>query len=153
MQVLRVAVHRPDLVPGYIDARLLADPVNQRVFAALLGATSMPDALDDLHETGDDVAHRRLAEIMALPPDDGELEGTVAGRLAGQLVHGAGMRWVQELGRRAQRTDDPALGREVSAMKLALDTMREHSWEMPTDGVLVDWINGLADPSALPEAS
>jgi DNA primase len=153
MQVLRVAVHRPDLVPGFVDTRLLADPVNQRVFETLLVATSMPDALDSLLDAGDDVAHRRLAEIMAVPPDDGELDGPVARRLAGQLVHEAGMRRVRELGERARRTDDPALGPELAALKLALDGLREASWEMPADGALAAWLESSGPVVATTEAS
>jgi hypothetical protein len=63
------------------------------------------------------------------------------------------MRRVRELGERAQRTDDPALGTEVRELKLALEGLREASWEMPADGALAAWLESSGRIAATPEAS
>ena len=60
---------------------------------------------------------------------------------------------LRELGARAQRTDDPALGTEVRALKLALEGLREAGWEMPADGALAEWLEASGPVAATMEPS
>ncbi len=88
--VLRWAIHRPELVSDWLDESLFSDQVSRAAFTALAGAETFHDALDAA-----DGASRVVLERLAVeePPADPELE-TLEVRLMGMMGEAAAARLV-----------------------------------------------------------
>ena len=128
MDLLRWAIHEPEMVADWIDAPLFADPQAHAVFELLASSHTFHDALD-----ASDGATRDLLERLAVeePAADDEPE-TIAGRL---LVNAAEPRGREVLQQLLDTGDDHA-----SEVKLLLD-------ELAHDREMGDW--GQAREAAL----
>jgi len=128
MDLLRWAIHEPEMVADWIDAPLFADPQAHAVFELLAGSETFHDALDASSGRTRDLLERLAVEE---PAADDEPE-TIAGRL---LVNAAEPRGREVLQQLLDTGDDHA-----SEVKLLLD-------ELAHDREMGDW--GQAREAAL----
>lgn len=131
--VLRWAIHSPELVHDWLDATLFVDPVARAAFVQLSSAAELHEAL-----ATSEGEVRALLERLAVeePEIDAEPE-TVRARLVVNLVEPAAERLLRQL---LQDDDDRA-----SQVKVQLDLVRSQAasgWASGEEGAmqLVRWI-------------
>ena len=134
LQVLRLAVHRPDLVPPFVTEHLFVDPTHREIFDALLRAGTLLDAVDLTHGS----AAVLLQGLMVQDLDD--IDERRAQRLAGRLLDEAAGRELDRLVSEARDTNDPTVGRQVADLKNALVDLRDGNWEIALTEPLVAWL-------------
>ena len=131
LQVLRLAVHRPDLVPDLVVEELFADPRHREIFGALLSSETLHEAIEN---TGG------AAQVMLqglVVQDVEEMDESRAQSLAGRLVDEAGTRELARLDSVARSTNDPGVGQRVAALHQARDHLRNENWRIPEAEALV----------------
>ena len=111
LDVLRWAIHEPEMVADWLDAALFSDPTAKRVFVLLAGSATFRDALDLADDDARDLLERLAVEE---PAGDGEPE-TIAARLLVNAVEPRGRELLDQL---FDAGDDRA-----SEVKLALDEL------------------------------
>ena len=131
LQMLRVAVHRPELVPALVVEELFADPRHREIFSALLSSETLHEAIAN---TGG-AAQVMLQGLVVQDVDD--MDQGWAQRLAGRLVDEAGTRELARLDSVARSTNDPAVGQRVAALHQARDHLRNENWRIPQAEALV----------------
>jgi hypothetical protein len=117
LDLLRWAIHEPELVADWLDAELFGDPTARAVFELLAQSATFRDALDASEGEARDVLERLAVEE---PMADGEPE-TVTARLLVNAVEPRGTELLQRLlddgddrATEVKRTlDDLAHAREV----------------------------------------
>jgi DNA primase len=134
LDLLRWAIHEPEMVADWLDAVLFADPTAGRVFELLATSDTFRDALD-----ASDGEERDLLERLAVeePAVDGEPE-TIAARLLVNAVEPRGRELLATLLEKGddrasevnRSLDDLAHGREVGDWRRAQDAAHR----------LVEWI-------------
>ena len=142
MDLLRWAIHEPEMVADWIDVSLFADPQARAVFELLVESHTFHDALD-----ASDGATRDLLERLAVeePMADDEL-ATVAARL---LVNAAEPRGQELLQRLLAAGDDQA-----SVVKRLLDDVAHDrevgDWARAREAALglVAWVARDPTPAA-----
>lgn len=134
LQMLRLAVHRPDLVPDLVTEHLFAVPAHREVFEALLVATTLHEAI----EATDGAAQVILRSLAVQEVDDPS--ETAADKLAGRLVDEAAERELRRLAAEARSTGNPALGSRVAAVRNGLASLREDNWGIAASLALVAWL-------------
>jgi DNA primase len=93
LEVLRVAIHEPQLVAHVLDGALFNDPYARRAFDALAGADTFHVALERV-----DGPTRAIIERLAVEePDLGEDPKAYVAELTANLVESSGSRRVREL--------------------------------------------------------
>ena len=131
IQVLRLAVHRPDLVPDLVVEELFADPRHREIFSALLSSETLHEAIEN---TGGP-AQVMLQGLVVQDVDD--IDEARAQSLAGRLVDEAGTRELARLESLARSTNDPGVGQQVAALHQARDHLRNQNWRIPEAEALV----------------
>ena len=134
LQMLRVAVHRPELVPTLVTEELFADPRHREIFAALLASGTLHEAIDNTR----DGAQVLLQGLIVQDVDD--MDQIRAERLAGRLVDEATSRELRRLEGLARSTGDPAIGQRVATLHQARDRLRTDNWGLPAAEALVAWL-------------
>ena len=117
--VLRWAIHSPELVHDWLDATLFVDPVARAAFVQLSSSDELHDALAT--SEGD---VRALLERLAVeePQVDAEPE-TVRARLVVNLVEPAAERLLRQLAPRRRRSREPGEGSARSGAKSGCERM------------------------------
>ncbi len=131
LQMLRVAVHRPDLVPALVVEELFTDPRHREIFSALLSSETLHEAIANT----DGAAQALLQGLVVQDVDD--VDEAWAQRLAGRLVDEAGTRELARLDSVARTTNDPGVGQRVAALHQARDHLRNENWRIPEAEALV----------------
>ncbi|MFV2038998.1 MAG: DNA primase [Acidimicrobiales bacterium] len=134
LQVLQMAVHRPELVPEMVSVELFADPCHQEIFEALLRSSTLFEAIDLTNGS----ARLVLQGVVVRDVDD--LDEQHAQRLVGRLVDEAGTRELKRLEALARATDDPTVGRQVAELHHALIELRDRNWDIEAAEPLVVWL-------------
>ncbi len=134
LQLLRVAVHRPELIPDFVTESLFHDPRLRDVFHALLHSSTTLEAID--HTRGD--AQVILQALLVQELD--EIDELRAERLAGRLVDETGARELKRLEAVARSTGDVSVGRQVSDLHNALLRLRDHGWLKADAQGLLAWL-------------
>jgi hypothetical protein len=78
LEALRLAVHRPEEVAPYLEEVLFSEELHRRAFAALAGAATLQDAVDDADPEVADLLRRLAVEEEA--PDAGDVIALVVRR-------------------------------------------------------------------------
>ena len=136
LQVLRLAVHHPELVPSIVDVNLFVDPLHQDIFRSLLDAPTLPGAVAMV----DDRARPLLQRLLVEEPE--EIEERSAQGLVGRLFDEAAARELGRLERLARQTGDATVGRDVAALHNALVKLRDDSWQLSQVDALLPWLRG-----------
>ncbi len=139
LQVIRLAVHQPELVPDSVHAGLFAEPRLHDIFKVLLDAPTIEDAL----AMTDDRARPILQRLVVEDPEPVDARG--AERLVGRLVDEAATRELKRLERLARDSGDPAVGRDVATLHHSLVRLRESNWQLSQVEGLVAWLGGAQD--------
>ncbi len=134
LQVLRLAVHRPELVPDIVTPELFAVPRHREIFEALLDSSTLFEAIDTTRGDTQVMLHGLVVQDV----DDMDQRG--AERLAGRLVDEASTRELKQIEALARSTDDPTLGRRVAELHNALMRLRDSNWEISAAEALVAWL-------------
>ena len=135
LQVLRVAVHRPEITPPILTENLFADPRHREIFHALLEAHTIFDAIDATSGP----AQVMLQGLVAQTLD--EIDQQAAERLVGRMIDAAATREVQRLEQQARTTDDPEVGRTVAGLHHALLNLRSSDWRISEAEALLPWLS------------
>lgn len=132
-EALRLVVHRGDEMIGLIDGALFAEPLHREVFGAIVADAG--DAHRAAENLGTDGA-ALLASIAVEPGDADPLD------VAARLVAHAGQRVLDDLDRRARRSDDPlSFAPSITWLKLQLEQLRaEPTTVLVPEGELVRWL-------------
>jgi hypothetical protein len=93
LDLLRWAIHEPELVADWLDVGLFADPTARAVYELLAQSTTFREALDASEGEARDVLERLAVEE---PMADGEPE-TIAARLLVNAVEPRGSELLQRL--------------------------------------------------------
>ncbi len=136
LQVLRLAVHRPELVSPLVRVELLADPRHQDILRALLDAPTLSDALAMTDERARPLLERLMVEDSEVTDADG------ADQLLGRLADEAATRELRRLEHTARQSGDPTVGRQVAALHNALVRLREANWRLSREESLLAWLGG-----------
>jgi DNA primase len=134
LDLLRWAIHEPEMVADWLDAALFADPTARSIFELLAGSDTFRDALDASDGEARDLLERLAVEEPAV---DGEPE-TIAARL---LVNAVEPRGRELLATLLEQGDDRA-----SEVKRSLDELAHGrevgDWRSAQDAAhrLVEWI-------------
>jgi DNA primase len=136
LEVLRLAVHHPELVPSIVDVNLFVDPLHQDIFRSLLDAPTLPGAVAMV----DDRARPLLQRLLVEEPE--EIEERAAQGLVGRLFDEAAARELGRLERLARQTGDATVGRDVAALHNALVKLRDDSWQLSQVDALLPWLRG-----------
>ncbi len=134
LQMLRLAVHRPELVPHLVTPELFAVPRHREMFEALLEASTLFEAIDNT----DGDTQVMLQGLIVSDIDD--IDERAAQRLAGRLVDEASTRELKHIESEARATDDPTLGRKLAELHNALVELRASNWEISQAEALVAWL-------------
>ena len=86
LEALRIAVHRPDLAAGRLEAFLFSEPDQRRAFEALLEATSLSNAIETASAPTAALL-RRVAVEEPLINESGDVDSVAA--VVAQLIRGA----------------------------------------------------------------
>ncbi|MGZ8751394.1 MAG: DNA primase [Acidimicrobiia bacterium] len=138
LDLLRWAIHRPELVADWLDDAYFADPLAREVFIALDSADTVPGAI----ESSSGEVRAILERISVEEPEVGE-ETTLRARLMANAVEPAAQRRLDELLRSGDERSAP--------MKVLLDelvrgrTQGEWKGAEQAAGQLVTWITGVAE--------
>jgi DNA primase len=138
LDLLRWAIHRPELVADWLDERFFADPLAREIFIALDSADTVPGAIAS--SSGD--VRAILERISVEEPEVGE-ESTLQARLMANAVEPAAQRRLDELLRSGDERSAP--------MKVLLDELvrgrTQGEWKGAEHAArqLVTWINGEAE--------
>ncbi|MGZ8652213.1 MAG: toprim domain-containing protein, partial [Actinomycetota bacterium] len=138
LDLLRWAIHRPELVADWLDEAFFADPLAREVFIALDSADTVPGAI----ESSSGEVRAILERISVEEPEVGE-ETTLRARLMANAVEPAAQRRLDELLRSGDERSAP--------MKVLLDelvrgrTQGEWKGAEQAAGQLVTWITGVAE--------
>jgi DNA primase len=112
LDLLVYAVHDGELVDGWIDSRLFADPIARDAFEAIIGAPNLHDAIASV-----DGATRELLERIAVDePTDIDEPETLRARLMANAIEPAGERVLAGMLRAGDTRS--------SSVKLLLDALR-----------------------------
>jgi len=119
LDVLRWAIHRPELVADWLDESLFVDPTARTVFELLTEAATFREALD-----ASDGAARELLQRLAVEEpevvDDADELATLQARLMANTVEPAAQRLLD-----AMLRDGDERGREVKTLLSAMTHHRE----------------------------
>jgi len=138
LDLLRWAIHRPELVADWLDEGFFADPLAREVFIALDSADTVPGAIESA--TGE--VRAILERISVEEPEVGD-ETTLRARLMANAVEPAAQRKLDELLRSGDDRSAP--------MKVVLDELvrgrTQGEWKRAEQaaGQLVTWITGVAE--------
>lgn len=138
LDLLRWAVHRPELVADWIDEPYFADPLAREVFVSLASSDTVPAAI----ESSSGEVRAVLDRISVEEPDVGE-ESTLRGRLMANATEPAAQRYLAELLRSGDERSAP--------MKVLLDelvrgrTQGDWSAAEQASRQLVTWLAGVAE--------
>ncbi len=138
LDLLRWAIHRPELVADWLDEAFFADPLAREVFIALDSADTVPGAIESA--TGE--VRAILERISVEEPEVGD-ETTLRARLMANAVEPAAQRKLDELLRSGDDRSAP--------MKVLLDELvrgrTQGEWQRAEQaaGQLVTWITGVAE--------
>jgi DNA primase len=147
LDVLRWAIHRPELVADWLDASLFVDPAARSVFELLAESATFQEALD----ASDDSTRALLQRLANEEPPDVEGDDEVAtlrARLMTNTVEPAAQRLLMIMLR-----DGDERGSEVKAHMSAMAHHREiGDWEAARNDAeqLVGWAVARAESSAGP---
>lgn len=140
LQVLRLAVHRPDLVPAWVDVELFTRPMFKAIFTALLEATTLTEAVENVDERARPTMQRLMVEEI----DDSD--DVRAQRLVGRLVDEAASRALRSVEQQARQTGDVQLGAVVAKLHHGLVGLRASNWGMAESEALVGLLQGADQP-------
>lgn len=136
LQALRLAVHRPEEVPGFVDEALFARRVHHDAFVALVEAATLDEAIAS---AADEVASL-LRRLVVQEADD-----LPADKVVGRLVDEAAVRRVRRLEAHARRTGDLSVARELAGLQLGIAELRAANWQLDLTEGLVDWLRADAE--------
>ncbi len=134
LQMLRLAVHRPELVPSIVSAGLFGEAHHREVFEALLGSATLFEAIDSTKGAAQVVLQGLVVQDLE------EMDEDLAQRLAGRLVDDAAGRELKRIEGVARATNDPQLGRHVAELHHALVQLRDQNWQLAAAEPLVAWL-------------
>lgn len=129
-EMLLLCLHRPEVVPAWVESHMFADPLLRQVFDVWI---ENPD--DDLQSLVDSVPGEladAIGQLAVLEEPTGEAE-----RLVGQFVHDAALRRVTELQREAQRSGDPVLMPAIAELRLRIPEVRAANFDLTVAAGLV----------------
>lgn len=139
LQMLRLAVHRPDLVAPFVDEELFADDLYREAFATLLVADELHQAVASASEPVADLLQRLAVEEEDVVDERG------AEHLAGRMVDDAATRRVAAIADEVRRTGDLLLGRHSAEIQKAQAELRDHGWRIAEAERLLSWLAGEAE--------
>jgi DNA primase len=134
LQVLRLAVHRPELVPDYVTEELFSATHHREILEALLQSATLIEAIENTDGAAQIVLQGLIVQDIDVLDDIG------GQRLAGRLVDEASERELRRLAALARTTNDPALGTRVATGKNGLVGLRNASWGISEALALVAWL-------------
>ncbi len=138
LDILRWAIHRPELLDDWLDEAIYADPLAREVFIALVSADTLAGAIES--SSGD--VRAILERISVEEPDVGD-DATLRARLMANAVEPAAQRRLDELLRSGDERSAP--------MKVLLDELvrgrTQGEWDNAERAAeqLVTWITGVAE--------
>ncbi|MCB0994258.1 MAG: DNA primase [Acidimicrobiales bacterium] len=139
LQALRLAVHRPEDVPAFVDESLFARRLHRDTFEALVGAHTLQQAIDDAEP---DVASL-LRRLVVQDADD-----LPADKVVGRLVDEAAMRELRRLEAHARQSGDLTIARDLAGLQLAISGLRDSGWEIDHVEGLLHWLRADAEGRA-----
>jgi DNA primase len=139
LQMLRLAVHRPELVAAFVDESLFADDLYREAFATLLSADELHQAVASASEPVAELLQRLAVE------DDDVVDDRGAEHLAGRMVDDAVARRVAAIAAEVRRTGDLELGRRSAELQKAQAELRDHGWRIADAERLLSWLVGEAE--------
>lgn len=132
---LRLAVHHPELVPEWLDARHFTTPVAREAFEALLSAETFSGAL----ERADGSAHAILGRVAVEDLPAGERLEEYAVDVVVSVVDAAAQRRERELARAGD--DRASEGKHLIEALTAARLDDDRRTAMSAAGQLVTWID------------
>jgi hypothetical protein len=139
LEALRIAVHRPELAAGRLEAFLFSDPDQRRAFEALLVATSLSNAI----ETAPAPTAALLRRVAVEEPLIDESEGVdsvapVVAQLIRGAVRGALARLQAQL--RSGEIDVATGSAQVAAVQGELSRLEDPVEGSVATEALLDWL-------------
>ena len=141
LQVLRLAVHRPEFVPEFVTEDLFLDPRHRGVFEALVSCTTLLDAVDGLGGGAKVILQGLLVQEID------EMDELRAHRLVGRLIDEAAARELKRLEAVAVATNDATVGRQMAELHNGLVRLRAENWDISLAEPLVGRLGLVEQPS------
>lgn len=136
LQMIRLAVHRPELVAPFVDESLFADELYREAFATLLMADELHQAVASASEP---VAE--LLQRVAVAEED-VVDERGAEHLAGRMVDNAASRRLGAIAEEVRRTGDLQLARLSAELQTAQTQLRDHGWRIGDAERLLSLLHG-----------
>jgi DNA primase len=133
IEMLRLVVHRPELVPEWFNEVLFDDELHRAAFAALASAATLHDAIESADPEAAALLHRlAVEEAPDAEPDD--VVARLADRAATRVLH--------ELETEARTNPDRVI--ELSPvtgwLRLSVEELREPASRVDASARLVAWL-------------
>ena len=130
-QVLRLAIHRPEHIPPYLNAAMFRTSRNQQVFLALIAHETLHDAIADASPA----IGALLAQLAVLDEPDGEGPAIV-----GQLLYDSARRELGRLRGEAKHSPSPTIDKAIVGLQSLIPKVLDTNFDLAVAEELVAWL-------------